>query len=274
MIEVVSILIGTAIMAIGISLFLLPNQLSSGGLAGISTIIYYFFGLPLGITMLVINIPLFVFALIKLGRRFFTKAVIGTIALSTFIDFFDRFPALTGDRFLACVYGGIIVGLGTAIILKVKASTGGSDLLVYLIREYHKKIRISNLLVIIDVIVVALNVLFFRELEIGLYSAITLYLMGKIIDIFFEGIYFTKMVFIVSEKNEEISNIIHRDIPRGTTLLYGKGMYTRKERNVLWCVTSRGEAITITQITKQIDPHAFIVISNAREVFGKGFKLE
>ena len=259
-------------MAIGVSQFLLPNQLSSGGLTGIATITYYLLDFPMGITILILNIPLFIMAFLRKGKEFLIKGIVGTVALTTFIDFFDKFQALTNDRFLACIYGGIIVGLGTSIILRVNASTGGTDLLAHIITSYKPTYRTGNVIVISDVIIILLNVIFFKKVEIGLYSAITIYLMGKIIDVIFEGIYFTKMMFIISDKYLEISETIVQEVGRGVTGFYGKGMYTKEEKVTLWCVASRNEAMRIKQISKRIDPMSFIVISNAREAFGIGFK--
>lgn len=259
-------------MAAGTSLFLLPNQLSSGGFAGISTIIYYLFGLPLGTTMLILNIPLIILTIIRVGKETAIKGIIGTIVLSVAIDILEQFNPITEDRLLACIYGGILVGFGTAIVLKANASTGGTDLLSYVIRSYKPHYRASNLIVIADIIIVFLNVLFFKEIEIGLYSAIAIYLNGKMIDIIFEGIYFTKIMFIVSNKYKEIAGAIGEKLDRGSTAIYAKGMYTREKRMMLWCVASRGEVAKIKQIAQEIDPRAFIVISSAREVLGKGFK--
>lgn len=161
-----------------------------------------------------------------------------------------------------------------AIVLKAKASTGGTDLITYIAKSYKPHLRTSNLIVIIDIIIVGLNVVFFRELEIGLYSAITIYLMGKIVDIVFEGIDFTKLVYIISNQNEKISTIIGKDLKRGTTGLYGKGMYKDDEKMILLCAVARGDLSRLKQIVNKVDPKAFIIISNAREVFGKGFKRE
>ena len=130
----------------------------------------------------------------------------------------------------------------------------------------------SNVIIIIDTVIVALNVIFFKELEIGLYSAIAIYLMGKIIDIVFEGIYFTKLLIIISDKNEEIAKEIGEKISKGTTGLYGKGMYTNKEKLVLMCATSRGDVARVKQVAREIDSNSFIIIANAREVVGLGFK--
>ena len=271
-IEIIGTIVGAFIMAIATALFLLPNQLSSGGFAGIATIFYYFFKIPMGTTILAFNIPLFIFSAYKLGKSFFVKSIIGTITFSIFIDFLDKFNPLTEDRFLACIYGGVIIGLGTAIILKTNSSTGGSDLVSALVRKYNPDIRMSNVITIIDIIIVALNVVFFKEIEIGLYSAIAIYLMGKIIDIIFEGIYFTKLLVIISDKNEEIAEQIGEKVRKGTTGLFGKGMYTNKEKLVLICAASRGDVSKVKQTARRIDPKSFIIIANAREVLGLGFK--
>ncbi len=272
--EFFQIIIGTFFMAAAVSLFLLPNQLSSGGFTGIATILYYFLKLPMGVSILLLNIPLFILAFIKKGKSFVFKGIIGTVFLSVFIDILDRYQALTTDSFLACIYGGIIMGVGTSIILRANASTGGSDMLAYVIREYKPSYRTGNLIVIIDTVIIILNAIFFRKIEIGLYSAITIYLMGKVIDILFEGINFTKLIYIISDKYLMISNEIIKEIGRGTTGIYAKGMYTNEEKMMLLCVASRNEAMRIKQISKKIDPRSFVIISNAREAYGLGFKRE
>lgn len=271
-IEMLETMVGAFIMAIATSLFLLPNQLSSGGVAGIATILYYFLKIPMGTTILIFNIPLFLFAAYKLGKGFIFKSIIGTATFSLAIDILDKLTPLTQDRFLACIYGGIVIGLGTAIILKANSSTGGSDLVSMIVKEYNANIRTSNVIIIIDTIIVGLNVLFFKEVEIGLYSAIAIYLMGKMIDIVFEGIYFTKLVIIISNKSQEISQEIGEKIRKGTTGLFGKGMYTNEHKTILLCAASRGDVARVKQVAKKIDPSSFVIIANAREVVGQGFK--
>ncbi len=270
--NLIEIATGSLVMALSVSLFLLPNQLSTGGFTGIGTITYYLFNISIGTTTIILNIPLFVIAFLKLGKGFVIRGIIGTILLSTFLNLTENIEPLTNDRFLSCIYGGILMGLGTAIILRADSSTGGTELLTGIITKYKPGIRLSNLMIIVDIIIVGLNMIFFKEIEIGLYSAIAIYLMGKIIDILFEGIYFTKMMFIISDKYQEITEKIHENVMRGTTGLYARGMYTKKDKMVILCVTSRNEVIKIRQIIKPIDPRAFIIISNAREVFGRGFK--
>lgn len=156
--------------------------------------------------------------------------------------------------------------------MKLNASTGGSDLVSNILKSYNYNIRMSSVIIIIDTIIVALNVIFFKEIEIGLYSAIAIYLMGKIIDIVFEGIYFTKLLIIISDKNEEIAKEIGEKISKGTTGLYGKGMYTNQEKLVLMCAASRGDVARVKQVARDIDSNSFIIIANAREVVGLGFK--
>lgn len=271
-IEILGTIFGAFIMAFSVSLFLLPNELSSGGFSGIGTILYYLFNIPVGTTILILNVPLFIYATFKIGKRFLIKSIVGTVSLSFFIDYLDKLTPLTQDKALACIYGGILTGLGTAIILRSHSSTGGSDMLGNIIKTFKPMARTGNLIAIIDFIIVALNVIFLKKIEIGLYSAITIYLMGKVIDIVFEGIYFTKLVYIVSDKSEEIAKIIGENIRRGSTGLFGKGMYTGEKKVVLMCAIGRKDLAELKTIIKRIDPSAFMIITNSREVLGVGFK--
>lgn len=270
--EIIGTICGSAIMAFGIASFLLPSQLSSGGISGIATITYYLLKIPMGLMIMVINIPLFIFAGYKIGKRFFIKSLIGTISLSIFIDILDKYTPITTDRFLAAIYGGVLIGIGTAIILKVDSSTGGTELIANLIKKYNPYISMSKYLTLIDIGIIVLNVIFFRQIEIGLYSAIAIYLYGKMVDIIFEGVYFTKLLFIISDKNDEISDAIKNEIKRGVTGLYGKGMYSNSEKIILFCAVPRGDVYHIKELARKIDERSFIIVANAREVLGKGFK--
>ncbi len=266
------IAIGTIIMAAGLELFLIPNQLSTGGFSGIAIIIYYILKVPVGTTILLLNIPLFIIAYFKVGKEFFAKAVIGTIFLSIFLNAFEKINPITEDRFLAFLYGSVIVGIGTAMVLKVNGSTGGTDLLANIIRSFKPHLKTGSLIVALDTIIVIANTFFFKDIEVGLYSALAIYILGKILDIFFEGINFTKMLIIISPKWEEISKKINEELRRGTTALYGEGMYTKEEKKLLLCIMSRSEIVEARKLIEEIDPTAFVIISNAREVYGKGFK--
>ena len=273
-IEISGTILGAFIIAVAVSLFLLPNKLSSGGVAGIATITYYLLNMSMGISMLLINIPLFLIAILKVGKAFFIKSVIGTISLSLFTDMLDKLSPLTNDKFLACIYGGILMGVGTAILLKVNSSTGGSDLASYIAKAYKPTIKVGEIIAMVDIVIVALNMIFLKEIEIGLYSAIAIYIMGKIIDILFEGIYFTKLIYIVSEKSEEIAKEIGKNIGRGTTGIYGKGMYTNKDKLILMCAVTRKDIAKTIQIIRKLDKKSFVIITNSREVLGLGFKNE
>ena len=140
-----------------------------------------------------------------------------------------------------------------------------------LTKKYKPDIRTSNVIIIVDAIIVGLNMIFFKEIEIGLYSAIAIYLMGKMIDIIFEGIYFTKLLIIISDKNEQIAEEIGEQVGKGTTGLYGKGMYTDESKLVLICAASRGDVAKVKNVSKKVDSKCFIIIANAREVLGLGF---
>lgn len=270
--ELIGTVLGSFVIALGISLFLVPNKLSTGGFSGIATITYYLFNIPVGIFMLVLNIPLFIMAYFKMGKAFFLKSIVGTVTLSFFIDILEKIPPLTNDRVLACLYGGIIIGVGTAIILKMDSSTGGSDTISFLAKSYKPQVRMGNVIMAVDATVVLVNMLVFKEIEIGLYSAIAIYIMGKMIDIIFEGVDFTKLLVIISDKSEEISKEIGEKVNRGTTGLVGRGMYKNQDKLVLLCAAQRGDISKIKTLIHDIDPKSFVIVANAREVLGLGFE--
>lgn len=265
-------ILGCIIAAFGTSSFLLPNKLSTGGFSGIATILYYFFELNMGITIIILNIPLFIFAYFRLGKYFVTKTIISTVMFSYFIDFFEKMDPLVHDRFLASIYGGILMGIGLAFIFKVECSTGGTDLIANLVQSFNSNIKVGKVLEIIDLSVVLLNLVFFKDLEIGLYSFIAIYLYGRMLDLFFEGINFSKMMYIISDKYEEISKAVNLDLKSGATGFYGKGLYSGTDRIIIMCVTKRKNIIKIKEIAQKIDKNVFIIITDAREVYGLGFK--
>lgn len=266
------IILGCILIAFGTACFLLPNKLSSGGFSGIATIIYYFYNIPMGTTILILNIPIFVWAYFKLGKEFIFKTIIATILYSKFIDIFENVKLFVQDLFLASIYGGIFIGIGLALVFKANSSTGGSDLVAHLTQQYNKQISVGKILVFLDVFIVGINLIAFRNIEIGLYSAIAIYLSGKMIDIVFEGINFCKIIYIISDKYEEIMKSIREKADRGATGLYGKGVFSNKEKTIIMCVTKRRDIMMIKNIANNIDKQAFIVITDAREVYGLGFK--
>lgn len=271
LIDIIGTIIGTFILSIGIKIFLLPHQLSSGGYTGIAIILFYLFNISMGLTTILLNIPLFILTYIKLGKGIFYKSLIGTIALSYFLDKLQIINYEIGDMILASIYGGVIVGIGTGFIFKFNGSTGGTELLALLINKRFPNIKINNFIVIFDICVVTINVIFFKSIEVGMYSAIVIYIMGKVLDIFLEGIDFTKIIYIISDKPEVIANRIIKEIGRGITGIYSKGMYTNSNKLMLMCIGYRNNISVIKNIVYQEDRDAFIIISNAKEVLGNGF---
>lgn len=270
-IDIIRIIIGSLIMSIGTAGFLLPNKLSFGGITGLATILYYMFGTPVGTVVLILNIPLFILAIFKFGKRFCLKSLIGTISLSMFLNIFDNMFAITEDRLLASIAGGIVVGIGNVIVFYSNSSTGGSDIIVKYIKKKFPSLKTGSITTIIDILIVVANVIFLGDIEIGLYSAIAIFAIGKVIDTAYEGIGFSKSIFIISKKYKEIAQEINIELERGATGIYSKGMYTGIDNIMLLCVVGRNEVSAIRKIVEKIDPKAFMVISNTREVLGKGF---
>lgn len=258
--------------ALGTGAFLLPNQLSSGGFSGIATIIYYFLKVNMATTILILNIPLFIIGFIKMGPKFILKSIFATVLYSIMIDVFKNQKNIIQDKFLASTYGGILIGLGLALVLKANTSTGGTDLIAHIAQNYKINLKMSTIIIIIDVIVIGANLIAFKNLEIGLYSVIAIYISGRIIDIVFEGINFCKVIYIISEKYDELVELINLEMKRGATGLYGKGSYTQKNKMVIMCVSKRNDIEKIKNIAKKIDPKSFIIVTDAREVYGLGFK--
>ena len=256
--QIIVIILGCALAAFGTTNFLLPNQLSSGGFAGIATILYYFFDVQMSITILILNIPIFILGYLKLGKKFIFKTIFATFLYSKFIDLFEGFGTFTEDRLLASLYGGFFIGIGLALTFKVNTSTGGTDLIAHLAQSYNANMRISNVLTFMDIVIVISNLVAFREFEVGLYSTIAIFIIGKMIDVVFEGINFCK--------------IINLEIKRGATALYAKGSYSQKNKMVIMCVSKRRDIERIKSISKKIDDKSFIIVTDAREVYGLGFK--
>ena len=199
-----------------------------------------------------------------------------TWLLSFCINFFENMNLFLNidDILLSAIYGGVIIGIGTTCIFKANNSTGGTELLIQIILSYKDNIKVSKLLVIIDSIIVGLNLIIFKQIEIGLYSFIVIFLNSKIVDLFIEGVNFTKIVYIISDKSTEISNKILNDLDKGLSGIYGKGMYQNKEKLILMCVIKKRDLIKLKEIVKQVDNAAFMIISDAIDVYGLGFTKE
>lgn len=268
--------VGCIFISAGIVFFLLPLKISAGGFSGIATITYYLFNLKLGTVIWILNIPLLIIGFFRIGKYFFLKTMFATWFLSFCIDFFESLNIFLNieDILLSAIYGGVIIGIGTTCIFKANNSTGGTELLIQIILSYKDNIKVSKLLSIIDSIIVGLNLIVFKQIEIGLYSFIVIFLNSKIVDLFIEGVNFTKIVYIISDKSTEISNKILKELDRGATGIYGKGMYKNKDKLILMCVIKKRDLIRLKEIVRSIDNAAFMIISDAIDVYGLGFNKE
>lgn len=274
--DIIFSIIGCIFISAGIVFFLLPLKISAGGFSGIATITYYLFNLKLGTVIWILNIPLLIIGFFRIGKYFFFKTMFATWLLSFCINFFENMNLFLNidDILLSAIYGGVIIGIGTTCIFKANNSTGGTELLIQIILSYKDNIKVSKLLINIDSIIVGLNLIIFKQIEIGLYSFIVIFLNSKIVDLFIEGVNFTKIVYIISDKSTEISNKILNDLDKGLSGIYGKGMYQNKEKLILMCVIKKRDLIKLKEIVKQVDDAAFMIISDAIDVYGLGFTKE
>lgn len=280
------ILLGSLIAASGINLFLVPNKIAPGGVSGIATVIYYLSGgkFSVGLTMLAFDIPLYIIGYRFIGRKFIMRTMFSSVSMSLIIDFSEPFFKMisdkyfkeglsnSGDLIVFVVFGGLLMGLGLGIVFRAGATTGGTDLGAKILHRFITKMSLGNLLMCLDGAVIVFASIAFNSIVLGLYSIITIFIMSKVIDALMEGVNFSKCVFIISEKSDLIADRILRDIDRGVTALKGTGMYTKRDKEVLFCVMDRSQIPTLKEIAKSIDEQAFIILTDAREVLGEGFK--
>ncbi|MCX8075046.1 MAG: YitT family protein [Clostridia bacterium] len=273
--NIIFMVLGSYLISFAIKAFLLPNKLSTGGASGVATIFYYISDMPMGITVLLINIPLFIVAMIKLGIRFSVKAIITTVLLSVFLDLFDysKFIQIADtDLFISAIFGGLILGIGISLVFKVGASSGGSDLLAQIIYRLTSLQSVSQILLAIDTIIILSIVLVFKNINLGLYSIVAIFVSKKVIEIIFEGIYYTKIVTIITKNPNEITVKIFEELNRSATITKAKGAYSDRDYYVLTVLVTLPQISGLKQIVRNNDNKAIVYISNANEVFGKGFK--
>lgn len=270
--EYLGVTIGVLLTAVGLDAFLVPAKIAAGGLSGVATILYHIANLPVGLTMLLMNVPLFVWSIIRLGWRFTVNSVYGTIALSVFVDLLAPYlPLLTEDLLLASLYGGVLMGIGLGLVFRFNGTTGGTELLAAILRSYTGT-NIGLLLFIIDGLVVIWAGIVFRSAELAMYALVTIFLTAWIIDLVIEGFSTAKAFMIVTKKADAISAAIIKDLDRSATAWKAKGMYTGKEQEVLISVVGRAEVTRLKDIVKKEDPAAFIILADVHEVLGEGFK--
>lgn len=269
------IILGSLIIAIGVNLFIIPNKLLSGGLSGIALILKYSFNMPMGITILLLNIPLLTLSILKINKKFTALTIVGTISLSVCLILTASLsnvlaPVEESYRLLYCIYGGVLLGIGSGIVFSNEGSTGGMDIIaIYAKKKYD--IEVGMMSFAINFVIVAGGSVIF-DFKVGLYTLISMYITSTVMEKIINGLSRRKMLLIVSEKEKEVSVAIMNNFNRGVTILYGEGAYTNNRKNVMYCVVSLGQLPQIKRVIKVIDNQAFISIIDIAEVQGNGFK--
>lgn len=274
-IDLIYMISGAFLIAIGTNLFLLPHKMTTGGASGIATIFYYLLDMPMGLTIMLINIPLFIFSVIKLGIRFNIKTIFTTIILSLFLEIFKYNSIIKSsdlDLFTSCVFGGLIVGLGLALVFKAGASSGGSDMLAQLIYKLTKAQSVSKTLLIIETVIILSIIVVFRNINIGLYSIIAMAISTKVVDVVFEGVYYTKVVTIITRKSDKVIPAILNDLKRGATVTNSIGAHSKKEVTTITCVITTPQIAKLKELIRENDSHALMYITTVNEAIGTGFK--
>ncbi len=279
------IVFGSFILAVGYVYFISPHRIVPGGVYGIAIVVHYLSqdwfsfwpdGIPIGLFGLVLNIPLTIVGIKILGPRFGIKTIVGFVLSSVFMDTITYLreagdAPLVGDVLLSCVFGGVLIGFGLGLIFKSKATSGGSDIVAMIIAKYSG-IPLGQLMIYVDSVIVLLGLAAFQDWQIPLYSWIVIFITGKAIDITLEGVSYHKALFIISDKHQEIRDKILVDLERGGTYLKGEGMYTGKEKQIIYTIVSRREVAILEEYISKIDPDAFIAVMETKEILGEGFR--
>ena len=270
------IFMGTGIMALAIQCIFEPIGLVTGGFSGIAIIIRKMTagivegGVPLWLTNLALNVPVFIAALIIKGRKFLGRTVIGTVLLSFWLYVIPQVDLTQGDYMLSAVFGGVITGIGIGFVLLAKATTGGTDMVSALIQKYVRHYSVVQILQVIDGMVVLAGLYVFG-LKPALYAIVAIFITSKVSDALMEGMKYSKAAFIITDYYKEIADAIMTQLDRGLTGLDATGMYSGDKKTVLYCVVSKKEIVELKDIVAKIDPKAFVIVTDAREVFGECF---
>lgn len=268
------IVLGVYLISIGTNIFLLPNKMTTGGASGIATILYYTLNIPMGLSILIINLPLFLISIYKFGFKFSFKTIAATILLSIFLEVFkynDIIENSPTDLFTSCIFGGILTGLGLSIVFKAGASTGGSDLLAQIIFKMIRVEKLSNILIIIEVVIISSIIIVFKDINIGLYSLVALFISTKVIDLVFSGVDYVKVVTIITKKTDKIIEPILNDLKRGATVTNSLGAHSKEEITTITCIITRPQIAKIRSIIHDNDSDAIMYITSAIEATGNGF---
>lgn len=269
------IILGTFIMAVGYVYFISPNRIVPGGIYGISIMLHHLTGFPIGITALAFNIPLTIIGTRILGPRFGAKTVVAFILTSVFVDLLSYYqgnkPLIEGETLVSCIFGGLLIGIGVALTFKAKATSGGTDVVAMILAKFTR-LPLGQLMMMVDSAIVLLSYLAFGDWKIPLFSWITIFVMGRVVDTVMHGFSYDKTLFIISDKHEEIRNRIIEDLRRGGTFLHGEGMYNHHQKQIIFTVVNPRELYMLEDYIHKVDPEAFVAVLDAYEILGKGFK--
>ncbi|NEZ46941.1 YitT family protein [Clostridium niameyense] len=271
--DMIMVTIGAIIAALGINMFLVHANLLSGGLSGITLMIQYLTGFPAGYSILILNIPLFFLSYKKVNKRFTFLSFIGTIVLSVALIFTEPLKNFVGvnDILLLGIYGGVLNGIGLGVIFSNHGSSGGLDIISALIKKKYENFEIGTITFVVNFLIVGIAATIFG-LTSALYTLVSMYITSYLMDKVIKGFNRQKLILIITEKEEEVSESIMSGLKRGVTFLYAKGAYKKQEKKVLYCAVSLKEVPKLKYIIKEIDGEAFISILDASEVEGRGFK--
>lgn len=271
LIDATGILIGSVIMAVGLNMFMVPNSLAPGGISGLGIILFHLFGLPVGLTIIIANIPLFIAAHIVLGPRVIVQSLLGTFVFSLAVEITAPYlAAATSDLLLAAVYGGVVMGVGVGLVFRFRGSTGGTALLSLILAK-TSGISPGQALLWGDLVVLALAIFVFGS-EAAMYAALSLFVSSRVIDAVLEGLGLAKAALIITCCGEEINVKLLHELGRGVTRIAGLGGYTGIRREILLCVVTRPQVARLKSIIHEVDAEAFVIIGNATEVHGEGFR--
>lgn len=270
-----NIVIGTFILSLGYVFFITPHKIVPGGVYGISIVIHHTFGLPVGMTALMFNVPLMLLGMRILGPRFGAKTITGFLLTAFFVDILGYYsnyePIVHGDDLLASIFGGLLMGVGVGFIFKARASSGGTDVIASILEKYTR-IPLGQLMILVDSVIVFVGLIAFGDWKIPLYSWIVIFIMGRVIDVVMQGLSDNRTLFIISDKKEEIRKKILEDLNRGGTFICGEGMFNGQPKKIIFTSVSRREMAILQDYITQIDPNAFVTVVEASEILGKGFK--
>lgn len=264
------VLFGSLLVALALNWFMVPNKIAAGGVSGLATVIHYLTGWPVGVIILCVNVPLFLASLLVLGPRFGIKTLIGSVATGVLVDLLAPvLHPLTEDAVLAAIFGGVLSGVGIAITFRAGGSTGGTDIAAQLLHHWFR-LGVGRMLLVADGFVILTAAIVF-DAELALYAFLAVYLTSRVIDFIQEGGLYAKAAFIISDHHKEIAEAVLHVMDRGVTRLSGRGMFTGADRPVLFVIVSRREIVRLRQLVAQIDPKAFMVVTDVSEVLGEGF---